>query len=175
MGLPLEAPKSVSSTGTPHLLGDDWETPGTQTTLYEFPSFNLVWEHLAGLSTTINNHPWGIAWYGSEGIIMMNDAGWEVIPERRQANLDPEKHKGSGNPRPAHIRNFLDCVKTFGQHCLPDRPENPLECRKRGYNQRFHGRSVGRNQLSRAMETGLPAPELRFGLGIADGDPETNE
>ncbi len=118
MGLPLEAPKTVTSAGTPHLLGDDWETPGTQTTVYEFPSFNLIWEHLAGLNTTINNHPWGIAWYGSEGIIMMNDAGWEVIPERRQANLDPEKQKGSGNPRPAHIRNFLDCVKSRQQPVL---------------------------------------------------------
>lgn len=118
MGLPPEAPKSVTSTGTPHLLGDAWETPGTQVTLYEFPSFNLVWEHLAGISTTINNHPWGIAWYGSEGIIMMNDAGWEVIPEKRNANLDPEKHKGSGNPRPAHIRNFLDCVRSRQQPVL---------------------------------------------------------
>lgn len=118
MGLPLESPQSVTSTGTSHLLGDDWETPGTQATIYEFPTFNVIWEHLAGMSTTINNHPWGIAWYGSEGIIMMNDAGWEVIPERRHANLDPEKHKGSGNPRPAHIRNFLDCVKTRRQPVL---------------------------------------------------------
>jgi hypothetical protein len=56
---------------------------------------------------------------------MMNDAGWEVLPERRHANLDPEKHQGSGNPRPAHVRNFLDCIKSrqspalnleFGHH-----------------------------------------------------------
>jgi len=118
MGLPMEWPKFVSSSGSPHPLGDDWETPGAQTALYEFKDYTLVWEHLAGYATTINNHPWGVAWYGSEGIIMMNDAGWEVLPERRKANLDPEKHKGSGNPRPAHVRNFLDCIKSRQQPAL---------------------------------------------------------
>ncbi len=118
LGLPAESPTSVASTGTPHLLGDAWETPGTQTALYEFPSFKLIWEHSAGFATTINNRPWGVAWYGEEGIIMMSDAGWEVIPEKRKANLDPEKHKGSGDPRPAHVRNFLDCVKSRQQPVL---------------------------------------------------------
>jgi predicted dehydrogenase len=118
MGIPLVGLKSVRSSGVPQLLGDDWETPGAQCTIYEFPDFMLVWEHLSGYATTINNHPWGIAWYGSEGIIMMNDAGWEIIPERRKANLDPEKHQGSGNPRPAHVRNFLDCVVSRQQPAL---------------------------------------------------------
>jgi hypothetical protein len=43
---------------------------------------------------------------------MMNDAGWHIIPEKRKANLEPEKFRSSGDPRPAHMRNFLDCVKT---------------------------------------------------------------
>ncbi len=118
LALPTEQPKSVTSIGTPHLLDDAWETPGTQSVTYEFPSFNLIWEHMAGYATTINNHPWGVAWYGEHGIIMMNDAGWEILPERRNAVLDPEKHKGSGNPRPAHVRNFLDCIKTRQQPVL---------------------------------------------------------
>jgi len=119
MGRPLEGLKSVSSSGVNQLLGDDWETPGAQSALYDFPEFMLIWEHLSGYATTINNHPWGVAWYGSEGIIMMNDAGWEIIPERRKANLEPEKHKGTGNPRPAHVRNFLDCVVSRKQPVLP--------------------------------------------------------
>ena len=40
---------------------------------------------------------------------MMNDAGWEVIPRNAKPTLIPKKHKSSGNPRPAHVRNFLDC------------------------------------------------------------------
>jgi hypothetical protein len=49
---------------------------------------------------------------------MMDDSGWEVIPEKRKASLEPEKHKSSGNPRPAHVRNFLDCVKSRKQPVL---------------------------------------------------------
>lgn len=118
MGTPLETPKSVVSSGGRYVLDDNSETPDSQVTTYEFDSFMLLWEHKAGLAVGINNHPWGIAWYGTEGTIMMNDAGWEVIPEKRKANLDPEKHKSSGNPRPAHVRNFLDCVKTRKQPVL---------------------------------------------------------
>jgi predicted dehydrogenase len=112
LALPAVPPKSVSSSGTPHLLGDAWETPGTQMALYEFPGFNLIWEHLAGLGTPINGYPWGVAWYGEAGMVVTNDAGWEVIPEKRLASVDPEKHKGSGDPRPTHVRNFLDCMRS---------------------------------------------------------------
>lgn len=118
MGTPAEAPKSVVSLGGKYVLDDNSETPDSQVTTYEFPNFMLVWEHKAGLGVGINNRPWGVAWYGTEGTIMMDDSGWEVIPEHRKANLEPEKHKGSGNPRPAHVRNFLDCMKTRQQPVL---------------------------------------------------------
>ena len=118
MGTPAEWPKSVVSSGGKYVLDDNSETPDSQVTTYEFPNYMLVWEHKAGLAVGINNHPWGIAWYGTEGTIIMNDAGWEVIPEKRKANLEPEKHKSSGNPRPAHIRNFLDCIKSRQQPVL---------------------------------------------------------
>ncbi|NOS71489.1 MAG: Gfo/Idh/MocA family oxidoreductase [Verrucomicrobia bacterium] len=118
MGTPAEAPKSVVSLGGKYVLDDNSETPDSQVTTYEFPNFMLVWEHKAGLGVGINNRPWGVAWYGTEGTIMMDDSGWEVIPEHRKANLEPEKHKGSGNPRPAHVRNFLDCMKSRQQPVL---------------------------------------------------------
>ena len=118
MGTPLEYPTSVVSLGGKYVLDDNSETPDSQVTTYEFPSFMLVWEHKAGLAVGINNHPWGVAWYGTEGTIMMNDAGWEVIPEKRKASLEPEKHRSSGDPRPAHVRNFLNCVKSRQQPVL---------------------------------------------------------
>jgi predicted dehydrogenase len=118
MGLPLERPRSVVSSGGKYVLDDNSETPDSQVTTYEFDSFMMVWEHKAGLAVGINNHPWGIAWYGTEGTIMMNDAGWHIIPEKRKANLEPEKFRSSGDPRPAHMRNFLDCVKTRQQPVL---------------------------------------------------------
>jgi predicted dehydrogenase len=118
MGTPFESPTSVVSLGGKYVLDDNSETPDSQVTTYEFPSFMLVWEHKAGLAVGINNQPWGVAWYGTEGTIIMNDAGWEVIPEKRKASLEPEKHRSSGDPRPAHVRNFLDCVKSRKQPVL---------------------------------------------------------
>jgi len=118
MGTPLAAPRSVVSSGGKYVLDDNSETPDSQVTTYEFDDFMLVWEHKAGLAVGINNHPWGIAWYGTEGTIMMNDAGWHIIPEKRKASLEPERFKSSGDPRPAHVRNFLDCVKSRKQPVL---------------------------------------------------------
>src|SRR5262245_6540676 len=46
------------------------------------------------------------------GTIFLNDEGWELVIEKRKASLEPAKHKGSGDPRPAHVRNFLDCMKS---------------------------------------------------------------
>jgi predicted dehydrogenase len=118
LGAPREWPKSVVSSGGKYVLDDNSETPDSQITVYEFPSYQMIWEHKAGMAVGINNHPWGIAWYGTEGTIMMNDAGWHIIPEKRKASLDAERFKSSGNPRPTHVRNFLECVRTRKQPVL---------------------------------------------------------
>jgi predicted dehydrogenase len=112
MGMGDESPKSVFSSGGKLVLDDNSETPDSQVTVYEFPSFTLIWEHKAGLNNGLNNRSWGVEWCGTEGNIILNDEGWEVRPERKQANLDFKKNPGSGDPRPAHVRNFLECVKT---------------------------------------------------------------
>src|SRR5947208_15671333 len=78
----------------------------------------LVWEHKAGLNNGLNNRSWGVEWNGTGGTIILNDSGYEILTERKQANLDSGKKPGSGDPRPAHVRNFLDCVKTRRQPVL---------------------------------------------------------
>ena len=118
MGMPADAPKTVSSCGGKFTFDDDSETPDSQVTVYEFPTYQLVWEHRAGLNNGLNGRPWGVEWNGTEGTIILNDAGYEIITEKKQANLDPAKKKGSGDPRPAHVRNFLDCVKSRQQPAL---------------------------------------------------------
>ena len=66
----------------------------------------------------MNNRSWGIEWCGTEGSIILNDEGWELRTERQHANLDSWKKPGSPDPRPAHVRNFLDCVKSRRQPVL---------------------------------------------------------
>jgi predicted dehydrogenase len=112
MGMGEEWPRSVFSSGGKFVFDDNSETPDSQIAVYEFPSYMLIWEHKAGLNNGLNSRSWGIEWSGTEGTIFLNDEGWEVRTERKQANLDSQKKPGSPDPRPAHVRNFLDCVKT---------------------------------------------------------------
>ena len=124
-GMGTEAPKAVLSSGGKYVLDDNSETPDTQVTIYEFPTYTLVWEHKVGIGLGLYNRPWGIAFVGTEGTLVINDSGWEIIREPGKDALEPRKFPGGTDPRPAHVRNFLDCVKsrqqpvenlTVGQH-----------------------------------------------------------
>jgi predicted dehydrogenase len=118
MGMGLDWPKNVCSSGGTYLQNDMRETPDSQIALYEFPTYMLVWEHKSGLGTGLNSRPWGVSWSGTEGTIFLNDAGYELVIERKHANLEPKKVRSSGDARPAHVRNFLDCVKSRQQPVL---------------------------------------------------------
>jgi predicted dehydrogenase len=118
MGMGPEAPKTASSGGGKFVFEDNSETPDSQITTYEFPDYMLVWEHIAGLNNGLQGRSWGVQWSGSEGTVILNDSGWEIITERKKANLDSERKPGSKDPRPAHVRNFLDCMKTRKQPVL---------------------------------------------------------
>ena len=119
MGMGPEGPLNVSSTGGKYKFEDNSETPDTQVTVYQFPGYLLIWEHKAGLNNGLNGRSWGVEWNGTEGTIILNDEGYQVIPEKKgSGSLDPEKKPGSGNPHPAHVKNFLACVKSRAQPVL---------------------------------------------------------
>ena len=94
---------------------DNSETPDTQIALYEFPSYTLMWEHKVGTGLGLNGRPWGMSWVGSEGTLILNDVGYEIISEPKKKSLEHVEVKGSGDPRGAHVRNFLDCMKSRAQ------------------------------------------------------------
>ena len=110
-----ELPKSVMSSGGKYVLTDNSETPDTQTTVYEFPSYTLIWEHKVGIGVGLNGRPWGISFSGTEATLILDDQGWEIIPEPKKKSLEAQKYSGSPDARPAHVRNFLDCVKSRQQ------------------------------------------------------------
>lgn len=111
-GMGAEAPRKVSSSGGKFVLDDNSETPDTQVAVYEFPNYTLIWEHKVGIGVGLNGRPWGIAFSGSDGTLIVNDARWEIIPEPKKKTFEAATFKGSGDARPAHVRNFLDCVRS---------------------------------------------------------------
>jgi predicted dehydrogenase len=118
MGMGQDSPKNVFSSGGKFVFDDSSETPDSQVTVYEFPTYTLIWEHKAGLNNGLNGRSWGVEWSGTEGNIILNDSGYQLTTEPKRANLDSMKKPGSGDPRPAHVRNFLDCVKSRQQPVL---------------------------------------------------------
>ena len=111
-GMGSEPPKAVLSSGGKYVLEDNSETPDTQMTVYDFPTYTLVWEHKVGIGLGLYNRPWGMAFVGTEGTLIINDTGWEILREPSKDALEPKKYPGGPDPRPAHVRNFLDCIKS---------------------------------------------------------------
>jgi predicted dehydrogenase len=114
-GMGPEFPKAVMSSGGKYVLEDNSETPDTQITVYDFPSYTLVWEHKVGVGLGLNNRPWGMSFTGTEGTLIINDSGCEIVREPSKDTLEAKKFRGGEDPRPAHVRNFLDCVKSRQQ------------------------------------------------------------
>jgi predicted dehydrogenase len=110
-----EPPKAVTASGGKYVLDDNSETPDTQIAIYEFPAYTLIWEHKVGIGLGLYNRPWGMAFVGTEGTLVINDTGWEILREPSKDSLEAKKHPGGVDPRPAHVRNFLDCVKSRQQ------------------------------------------------------------
>jgi len=107
-----EKPLRVSSTGGKFVVDDNSETPDTQVAVYEFPTYTLVFEQqlLGGLGP--GGRPHGMLFNGSKGTLIIDGSGWEVIPEPKNKELEASKHPAGSDGRPAHVRNFLDCVKS---------------------------------------------------------------
>ncbi|HWR54116.1 MAG TPA: Gfo/Idh/MocA family oxidoreductase [Bryobacteraceae bacterium] len=110
-----EWPKSVISSGGKYALKDNSETPDTQITVYDFPSYTLIWEHQVQCGLGPDRREHGVMYTGTDATLIVDTAGWEVIPEpqkrysvvamKREARTDE-------SVRAAHARNFLDCVKS---------------------------------------------------------------
>ncbi len=113
-----EPPLRVSSMGGKRVTDDNTETPDTQVTLYDFPNYSLIFEHqtLGGIGP--GNRPHGMLFSGSEGTLIVDEGGWEVTPEPKKKSIEAVKAPAGKDARPAHVANFLDCVKTR---------ENPVE------------------------------------------------
>lgn len=111
-----EPPRTVSATGGKHILTDNTETPDTLVAVYDFPGYTLIWEHEVGCAVGFNGRPWGIWFGGTEGTLILDADGWEIIPEPKKKSLEAFKKPGTNAQAvPAHVQNFLECVRSRQQ------------------------------------------------------------
>ena len=115
-------PERVVSTGGKYAFDDISDTPDTQYALYDYGNYTLVWEHQMEGGHGADGREHGVAFHGSEGTLIVDTGGWEVTPAAKDKKtaaekpaLPAEKHPSKGDGRPAHVRNFLDCVRSRKQ------------------------------------------------------------
>ena len=109
-----EWPKSVISSGGKYALQDNSETPDTQITVYDFPSYTLIWEHQVQCGLGPDRREHGVMFTGSDATLILDTSGWEVIAEPKKRGMIEMKRvaRTDETVRATHVRNFLDCVKS---------------------------------------------------------------
>ena len=114
-----EAPASVSAHGGQYAVTDARTIPDTMHVVFEFAS---GWLLLFGQYEASGHRMFPSGEFelrGTQGIVYGGTKGFEIVPERggqfqdRAPRMDPMKVQSTdGDLTVAHIRNFLDCVKS---------------------------------------------------------------
>ncbi|MDR1517165.1 MAG: Gfo/Idh/MocA family oxidoreductase [Dysgonamonadaceae bacterium] len=103
-------PKRVFASGGNFAYPDNFaETFGTLSVIYEFGDYMIQWDNLAGTETGPYGRNYGLAFKGTNGTLVANREGWEVIPDQKKIEAvtvqpDFEDHK-------KHVAQFISCMK----------------------------------------------------------------
>ncbi|RYF98290.1 MAG: Gfo/Idh/MocA family oxidoreductase [Chitinophagaceae bacterium] len=119
-GMDAPVPKTISALGGPFAYPELYqETPDTMGALYEFPKFNLIWDHAMGINNGLFQKDHGIAFIGNNGTLELDRGGWEVIPETNSKDqVKMDRVKPSDNGLDEHWKNFVGAVKSGKQSDL---------------------------------------------------------
>ncbi len=138
----VEAPLAVTATGGKFVLRDNRETPDTLEVVFEYPGFIATFSHREVNGYGPDGRDYGIQFYGSDGTLFVDRAGYELVPESSGTFEEPvppyqeEVQTALNPPQPwererqqrksrthyvkgaqseqhiGHVRNFVDCVKS---------------------------------------------------------------
>jgi hypothetical protein len=103
-------PTSVYSIGYKH-PETMRETPALQTSVFQFDDLHIVWEHSPG---PLYGRRDGVAWVGSNGTLVCNRTGYELIPARDRDGeplLAPRKEDGPYGNQYDHMVNWGACIR----------------------------------------------------------------
>jgi len=114
LGMKADVPKSITALGGKFAYPDLYEeTPDTLTTLYEFDTFNLVWDHAMGIDNGSYGRDHGIAYIGNNATLILDRNGWEVLEEKNsKQKVSKPLAKVSDNGVDKHWVNFIQAVRS---------------------------------------------------------------
>ena len=102
-------PKRVFATGGNFTYPDNYaETFDTLSVIYEFEDFLIQWSNVS-IESGPYGKCYGLEFKGTNGTLVANREGWEVIPE--QQRIEAETCQPDNLDRENHVSNFLDCMR----------------------------------------------------------------
>jgi predicted dehydrogenase len=116
MAMQVEAPVAITAMGGKLALNDNRETPDTLMVTYEYLSeknggFVCAYENRECNAQGWNGHGYGILFHGTDATLYINREYFEITPEKGRS-VEVQRVKNENKQGDAHIRNFLDCVKS---------------------------------------------------------------
>jgi len=121
-GMQARFPSRVMSSGGNFAYPDSaMETPDTQTALYEFDGFSMLWEHAAGIGLGPFQRPHGIAFIGNNGTLVVDRNQWEVFSEQERGADGPRDKlpiqpaqvaKKEERGLDQHTEDFIQCMRS---------------------------------------------------------------
>lgn len=109
-GLGVDFPSEVNCTGDKLVFtGDIQETPDTQYVTFKFPESGkmLIYEQRLWTQYHQDGFENGVAFYGTQGNLIIGRRGWKIIERRNKVAFD----KPVNFTDIPHLDNFLTCVK----------------------------------------------------------------
>ena len=102
-------PTHVSGNSSIYWLDDAKEVPDTQVMTYDFGNLALVWELRSFQGAPMEGTKAATAFYGTEGVLIVDNAGWKITGPKGEAGPSAKASGGS------HTGNFLECIRSRKQ------------------------------------------------------------
>ena len=104
-----DAPLAVSAAGGKFVLTDARETPDTLDAFFEYPGFTMQASFYHANARPIEGRDYGIAFYGTQGTMLLTREGFEVWPEGDQT----QAIRSDGSPLDGPFQGqFLECMRS---------------------------------------------------------------
>ncbi len=113
----VKAPTEVMTFATNNSsLRKKCDTFDTQTAMFPVADYFIDFEAVAGVQEGPYDLMFGVTFMGDLGTIKTDRRNYKLIPEwdneKKQHKIEAKEMTSKGDSHSAHVRNFLDCVKT---------------------------------------------------------------